>query len=235
MGAGVEGVKAMGLSASAVGHTATLAQAATAVFGANGLGYGTQVAVYTGLNSMAHKDQLKAADKKGWDGVAMMGAFTASSVLSYTLDPLSLKTSSTVQQFAGVVLTDNISDNMKDGELGLHTLHLGVLGYDFDKKEAYSIFSKGLSGDQRWDMGYETVLGLSLFQDVRIDYRTPKCQCGIDYLSPIQSYYVRLSYIANMANGILDTLDSYYMFTQSETAYQYWFNKKYNEDGTPNY
>ena len=89
-----------------------------------------------------------------------------------------------------------------------------------------------------WDMGFETLLGLSLLGDIRVDYRSivsnPGCNCG-SHLSELRNYYIRLSGIARVSQLFLDGLDSYYMLTKNETAFQYWFNKKYKEDGTPNY
>ena len=93
----------------------TFSSGMTAVFGSSGVGYGTQFAAFTAVNASMHADQLRAADKKGWDGVWAMGGYMASAVLSTSLNPASLTKVEGFRAWAGIVLTDNISDNMKDG------------------------------------------------------------------------------------------------------------------------
>jgi len=256
IGAGIAwlGWNTMGAGTAALAKGAGTATSFTAgvsaVFSSASGYYGIQFAVVSGLNTLAHKDQLAAADKKEWNGVWTLGAYMAASVLSTSLKPLSIGAKEGglgLRQFVGVVLTNNISDNFKDGEFDFHSIHVGPIGYDWKYRNDdkwggfYTIFSKGLSADQRFDMGLEMFLGLSLIQS---DIYLPKYhryQCGkgvwkisknLHDLNQWRNKVIAISKVGTFARRILQASDIYFLFRHQKTTLQYWYDENFNSDGT---
>jgi hypothetical protein len=71
--------------------------------------------------------------------------------------------------FAALVIIDNYDDNWKDGKF---RVHLGLIGYDFDKDKPYYIWSSDVSDNERFDMGYETIYALTLIGDISTSYKS---------------------------------------------------------------
>jgi len=193
------------------------------------------------MNSAMHSEQLKAADQKGWGGVLTFGAYAASAMLSTSLDPSSVTRAEGFRAWAGVVLTDNISDNMDDGEFKFKSLHVGPIGYDKSRYDntwggLYTIFSKGMSGGQRFDMAFETILGLTLVKsDVLIPWQK-QSHCGNwNWVPDLYKYRLPLSKIGYYTRKVYEGLDTYYQLRYRKSLFEYWFDRHYNEDGTANY
>jgi len=173
MGAGAAALASSGGAGSAT----TFSTGITAVLGTQqGLNFSIQFSAYTFMNSAMHSEQLRAADQKGWGGVLTFGAYAASAMLSTSLKPFNVTKSESLRTWAGVVLTDNISDNMENGEFKFKSIHLGPIGYDKSRHDdtwghLYTVFSKGLSKGDRFDMTFESILGLTLIKtDVLIPW-----------------------------------------------------------------
>lgn len=230
------------------GNAPSLSAGFSAVFSSIGGCYGTQFAVLTGLNTLAHKDQIAAADKSGsWNGVWALGGYMAASVLSTSLNPLSIGAKEGglgLKQFAGVVLTNNLSDNFKNGEFDLHSFHVGPIGYDWKYRNDetwggfYSIFSKGLSGDQRFGMGFEMVLGLSL---IKTNIEIPKYKWStlldrsgrfLKMPHNFKSLIINTAKVGYYARRTLDLSDTFFQFYEQKTTMQHWYDTQFNEDGT---
>ncbi len=235
MGAGNVALAATGGAGSATSFTSGLG----AVFGSSGGYYGGQFTTLTVMNSLAHKDQLSAADDKGWGGVLAFAGYTTSAMLSNALNPYSITKAEGFRAWVGTVLTDNISDNMEDGKFSSSRYHIGFIGYDFDKKESYSIFSKGLDKGQRFDMAFETFLGLSTIKsNLIIDYRLPdKHNCGTwTWAKSIeQRLVINTAQIGYYSRRGFEFWNIYYLITEQQTIYQHWYNQHYNDDGTTIY
>jgi RHS repeat-associated protein len=161
-------------AAKAVAVTGTVHSAwggaATAVFGTKaGFLFVSQYAGFTFANCYNHRAEMKAADEKGWDAVWAFTGFAVGAGLSAGMNPTfaqpfkitKYKLIGGLKTFAGVVITNNLTDNFKDGDLSLRQLHIGPIGYNFEKGSMYTIFSPGLSTEQRLGMGFETILGLA--------------------------------------------------------------------------
>lgn len=188
---------------------------------------------------------LKSADQNVWNGVLAFTGYVASSALSASLNPSSFTPLDGVKQWVGVVLTDNISDNKSNGNFDFHSLHVGPIGYDINRHDKtwgglYSIISNGLTENQRFDMGFETILGLSLVKDDIIfpNYREYSGGCdGGGWLTlndpstfrnlaiPTSQfgYWAGKAFI--LGNDISDAI-------WQETMYQKWFDNHCNSDGT---
>lgn len=118
-----------------------------------------------------------------------------------------------IAKFGGVVVPDNISDNYDGQKLQLERLHIGPIDYDFENKKTYSIFSKNLSINQRFDMGFETILGLNAIdKDIFIKYRHQKCDCGINYWGSTKNFELSTSLIGDFADRALNLSDMYFEF-----------------------
>ncbi len=242
MGAGNVALAATGGAGSATSFTSGLG----AVFGSSGGYYGGQFATLTVMNSLAHKDQLSAADDKGWGGVLAFAGYTTSAMLSTSLNPFTLGTNEAglgLRQFAGVVLTDNISDNMEDGRFNWHSVHVGPIGYDWNRHDdswggTYTIFSKGLNGDQRFGMAFEMVLGLSLIKaDIKMPrYRNYPGNCGggqwLPTLPQFKPHVIALSKLGYYARRSLELSDTFFMLWKQKTTFGYWYSRYYHDDGT---
>jgi len=235
MGAGKE------VLGQSLGHAASFNAGVGAVFSSTGGCYGAQFAGLTFMNSMLHKDQLNAADEKGWGGVLAFAGYSTSAMLSTSLKPFMLGAKQTglgLRQFAGVVLTDNISDNMNDGIFSSSRYHIGFLGYDFDKKEGYSIFSKGLDKGQRFDMAFESILGLSLIKSDLLIPHPKQSLCGNWNWAPdYYKYPIYTSKIGYYARRSLELWNSFELIRpgHNHTIYKHWWEQHYNEDGTVTY
>lgn len=245
------GWNTMGAGTAALTHGAgsatSFSAGASAVFGSSGGYYGVQFGAYTFMNSYSNREQLKAADKKGWGGVAAFAVYSASAVLSTSLKPGNITRVGGLKQLAGVVLTDNMSDNMDDGTFNLHSLHVGPVGYNFDSGDAYSIFSKGLSSDQRFDMGFETILALSALKtDVKVrgHYQTHKwqnyLQCTYsgktghwNAISHSFSFTIPLATIGYYSRKGYELGDMFTRLYYKKSLYQYWYDKHYDKYGNP--
>ncbi len=232
----------MGAGAAALTHGAgsatSFSAGMTAVFGSASGSYGTQFAAYTFMNSMAHKEQLNTADEKGWGGVVSFAGYSASAVLSTSLNPFDVTKAEGLRQWAGVVLTDNVSDNMKNGELGFHSLHVTIVGYNFDNNSGYSILSKGINGNRRFDMAFESILGLSLIKtDINFNYRLPyKDNCGKWHMKHLmKNFHMNTAFIGYYSRKALELSDGFFEVWKQKTTYQHWYDLHYNEDGTPKY
>ena len=235
MGAGTTALASTGGAGSATSFSTGM----TAVFGSASGNFGVQFASLTFMNTMMNQDNLNTADEKGWDGIWAFGAYSASAVLSTSLNPSSITKAEGFRAWAGTVITDNISDNMEDGKFSSSRYHIGFLGYDFDKKEGYSIFSKGLDKGQRFDMAFETVLGLSTTKsDIIVDYRLPDkhhCDTWTWAKSMEQRLVINTAQIGYYSRRGIELWNSYYLITEQQTIYQHWYNQHYNDDGTAIY
>jgi RHS repeat-associated protein len=233
------GWNTLGAGAAALGHAGnatSLGAGISAVFGSASGEYGLQFASLMLFNSGAHADQLKEDDQKGWGGVMDFAAYSASSTLSTSLDPSKVTIGNLAfRQWAGVVITDNISDNMEDGKFKFHSLHIGLIGYDFDRHDKtwgglYTIFSKGSSGNQRFDMAFETIVGLSLIKDDIVLHRY-NSSCGVSYRAPHQ-YNIRIptSEIGYFAGKVYEYGNDISEMIYGETMYEKWFGNHYNDN-----
>jgi len=208
----------------------------TAVFSAgssvSGLGFGTQFAAFTVMNVASHGAEMTAGDRKGWGGVGLFAGDAVAGALSAGGDILKPKLSDGIKAFASVTVLDNVSDNTRDGVMGFHSIHVGPIGWDHDRQRTnhadgwggfYTIGSPGLTGDQRFEMGFETVLALcSIKENINIDYRSPRTSIGtLDHFwGPMEraviptaeiGYYSRLGYTAvnNGLGGVSDALGQF--------------------------
>jgi len=108
----------------------------------------------------------------------------------------------------------------------------------------YTIGSPGLKGDQRFAMGFETVLSLSLVKsDIYLPKRIKPITGGDAYWKFANCYrqaskfghtIVRTSQIGVWSRNILQASDAYFMLTEQQTTYQHWYNSRFNADGTLN-
>ncbi|HBX49747.1 MAG: hypothetical protein A2309_06950 [Bacteroidetes bacterium RIFOXYB2_FULL_35_7] len=209
----------------------TFSAGAQSVFTGAGLSFTGQFAAYSFISSWSNKEKLKEADTKGWSGVWTMGALMASSMLSTAMNPSNMGGVERLRVLSGVLMSNNLSDNLKDGELGLHSLHLGPVGYDFEKNTGYGIWSKDLTWEQRFNMGFETLLGLTLLnKDIFIKYRTPEIKnCGtIVWKGQQRLLYLQISKIGYYSQKTYNFLESAsYRFT-NRSLYENWYliNKK---------
>jgi len=262
IGAGVAwlGWNTMGAGTAALAHGAgsatSFSAGMTAVFGSASGSYGLQFAALTALNVSSHGGDITTADRKGWDGVWAMGGYMAGSVLSTSLKPFSIGAKQAglgLRQFAGVSLTNNLSDNMENGFFNFHSVHVGPVGWDANRQKNnhtdgwggfYTIGSHGLTGDQRFAMGFETVLGLSLVKsDIYLPKRIKPITGGDAYWKTANCYrqaykfghaVIKTSQIGVWSRNLLQASDAYFMLTEQQTTYQYWYNKRFNDDGTLN-
>jgi len=218
----------------------SLSAGISSVFGSSGSGFGSQFAALTFSNSMMHQDQLNKADEKGWNGVWAIGGYSVSSILSTSLDPTSVTRVEGLRQWAGVVLTDNISDNMNDGTFNFHSFHVGPIGYNKYRHDdtwggLYTPFSKGLKGGQRFDMAFETILGLSLIKtDPSIKYKLPvRHHCGDWTWSKSLSQYhtFNIAEYGYLARRSLEAWNLYELIKDNHTLYQHWYGNHYYTDG----
>ncbi len=241
VGAGVVCAVVADVAYNTLGASAAAGENATAleaVFGSAGGNYGMSFATTTYMNTMMHEDALNAADEQGWDGVWAMGAYSASSAISSSLKISSDVKYQDIRNWIGIVITDNLSENMENGTFSSSRYHIGLVGYDFDTKNAYSIFSNGLSNKQRFDMGYETIAGLSLIKyNVDFDYRlwsrditTNKLHSGLE-----RNFYLESSKIGNIASEIINISDKYFQSIYGQSTYEYWYSLHYNKNGTAIY
>ena len=158
-----------------------------------------------------------------------------------------MTTVESLRTFGGVVLTNNISDNMKNGEFNFHSFHVGFLGYDTSRDDntwggIYSIFSKGLNGGERFDMAYESILGLSLIK-TNYDLKTlHKSYNGNWHWAPHNySTHLYTSEIGNFASRFLNVWNQIELIKDNHTLYQHWYGNHYQDDpdnanyGTANY
>jgi RHS repeat-associated protein len=248
MGAGLAALPAGG-----AGSATSFSAGMTAVFGSASGSYGLQFAALTALNVIPNSGDINKADEKGWNGVWAMGGFMTGSVLSTSLKPLSIGAKQGglgLRQFAGVSLTNNLSDNMENGFFNFHSVHVGPVGWDAERHKNnhsdgwggfYTIGSHGLTGDQQFAMGFETLLGLSL---VKSDIYLPKYRrymCGNGEWKFVNNAreakifgnkLVRTSQIGAWSRNILQGLDAYFMLTEQKTTYQHWYSLTHNDDGT---
>ncbi|MBI5218323.1 MAG: VCBS repeat-containing protein [Bacteroidia bacterium] len=214
------------------GSAGSFTAGVNAVFGAKGGYFMAQYGTYTLMNSWMHRDQLKAADEKGWGGVATFAGYAASAMLSTSLDPSKISGLDRLRVFSGILLTDNISDNMENGELGLHSLHAGMLGgYNFDDKRYYNIWSKGLSDEQRFDMGFETLFGLTLIKsDLKLKLpHLIKDVNGCEFSMPFKNTKIPISKIGYYSQKGYDTLDSFSLLFTGRSLYENWY--KWHNNG----
>ncbi len=244
------GWNTLGAGSAALKHGAgsatTFSQGTSAVFSSAGGNYGYNYAAITATNAFNHQDQLKTADKKGWNGVWAMGAYSASAALGGSLNPTSKIPLNGLQQFAGVVISDNISDNMENGEFNFHSFHVGLIGWDSEREDKtwggfYSIFSSGLDAGDRFNMAYESVLGLSAIKsDIKYFSRGKRNhihQYSCDYTMPSQLRlrYIRTAWLGRLGRSIKTLWNAYSIYEYNKTLEQYWYDKNYNEDGSAIY
>ena len=251
MGAGLAALPGAG-----AGSATSFSAGMTAVFGSASGSYGVQFAAFTALNVIPNSGEINKADEKGWNGVWAMGGYMAGSVLSTSLKPLSIGAKQAglgLRQFVGVSLTNNLSDNMENGFFNFHSVHVGPVGWDAERHKNnhsdgwggfYTIGSPGLTGDQRFGMGFETVLGLSLVKsDIYLPKRIQPITGGDAYWKTANCYrnaykfghtIVRTSQIGAWSRNILQASDIYFMLRYQKTTYQYWYDSRFNEDGTLN-
>ncbi|NJO89191.1 MAG: hypothetical protein HC831_09735 [Chloroflexia bacterium] len=170
----------------------TFAGGLEAVFGSQYGNYGLKYFGNAALNVYHDKEKIKAGDES-WDGVGLLAGNEISAMIS-TKGKFEPNIKDGLRVFAGVTILDNLSDNYIDGKFELHSLHLGFVGYDFDKKGMYTMFSKGLRGSKRFEMGYETLLSLcALKKDILLPFQAKK---GRKILRSYENYchqYVKIS------------------------------------------
>ncbi|HOK99888.1 MAG TPA: RHS repeat-associated core domain-containing protein [Bacteroidales bacterium] len=242
MGAGTIALNATG----GAGTATSFSSGVSAVFGSSSGHFGYQFALLSVLNILTHKKQLSEADKKGWNGVWAAGAYMAASVLSTSLKPFTIGSENGgfgLRQFVGVVLTDNLSDNFTNGEFDLHSVHIGPVGYDWKYRDdktwggIYTIFSKGLTNEQRFQMGFEMVLGLSLIKSniviPKYKWSTLLVRSGRFVKMPhVYDYMINTAKIGYYSKRILDISDIFFIMLKQKTTIQYWYDTNFNEDGT---
>jgi hypothetical protein len=191
------------------------------------------------MNATGHAEQLDAADEKGWNGVWAFGGYAASGMLATSLNPLSIVKSTGIRQLVGMVLTNNISDNFKGGEWNLKSFHVGPVGYNVEKNDLYTIFSPGLSDEQRIDMGFETLIGLTFVNsDIKINYhgRHEVISCpGMYARSPVSRITIATRNVGYYSRKTYDMIDAGFKVVKQQSLEQWLYSRKYNNDGTAKY
>ncbi len=222
------------------GKAATLGEGLSTVLSSTTNYYGQQFAIFTFMNAQANKTELTEKDKNGWGGVASFSVYTTSAMLSTTLKPEQLDQIKHAKRlnwirFTGVTLTNNISTNIQDGKLGLHNLHLGIIGYNFDNNKVYTAFDKkGLGADNRFNMIYETVLGAALVdRDIFVKYRKNIFTCRGSHISYQRHFIIPTEIIGEYANKAITAADIVFMILYGQTTYEYWYSNNYDENGRP--
>jgi RHS repeat-associated protein len=193
------------------------------------------------INSYTNREKLTEADKNSWSAVWTISAYGLAGSLTQgaDIDPSKVNVSRRLRQWGGIVLTNNISNNMNDdGIFELNSLHVGILGYNFKNNDLYSVFSKGLNGSQRFDMAFETLLGATMINK-NIHYHgleTSRCNKGISGLrkSPVSKFMIPLSKIGEYSRKVYLMGDKYMFLYNGKTLFQYWYENHY-ENGLPKF
>ena len=128
-----------------------------------------------------------------------------------------------------------VYSDVDDGIFELNRLHVGILGYNFKDNNFYSVSSKGLDGNQRFDMAFETLLGATMINK-NIHYHgleTKRCSNKL-YKSPTSKFMIPFSKIGEYSRNIYQTSESFMFLYNGKSLFQYWYENHY-ENGLPKF